>query len=104
MRFNKYKHTTTGILNYDHSNLWGPICVAIHGGAKYFFDNDCVRPPIIHTYERKGKEGKEGQKGMSVWGPCLGSGIVPQRVCMVVCVGVYETHAESIRIETLKIF
>ena len=46
VKFNAIKHTTQGILEYVHSDLWGSSRVASKGGAYYFMT-------IIDDYSRK---------------------------------------------------
>ncbi|KAI4313020.1 hypothetical protein MLD38_037799 [Melastoma candidum] len=36
VKFSSGKHTSTGILEYIHSDLWGPARVKSHGGCSYF--------------------------------------------------------------------
>lgn len=46
VKFGKGKHTTGAILEYVHSDLWGPARVATLRGARYFFT-------LIDDYSRK---------------------------------------------------
>ena len=36
VKFSKSMHTTQGILNYVHTDLWGAARVQSHGGGKHF--------------------------------------------------------------------
>ncbi|KAA0059169.1 retrotransposon protein, putative, Ty1-copia subclass [Cucumis melo var. makuwa] len=46
VKFGKGKHTTKGILDYVHSDLWGPTKEASMGGSRYFIS-------IIDDFSRK---------------------------------------------------
>nr|CAH65740.1 OSIGBa0127D24.3 [Oryza sativa] len=46
VKFNTSTHTTEGILDYVHSDLWGPTCKTSFGGARYMMT-------IIDDYSRK---------------------------------------------------
>ncbi|KAA0067607.1 retrotransposon protein, putative, Ty1-copia subclass [Cucumis melo var. makuwa] len=46
VQFGKGKHTTKGILDYVHSDLWGPTKEAFMGGSRYFIS-------IIDDFSRK---------------------------------------------------
>lgn len=46
LKFNTVVHCTKGILDYIHSDLWGPARVQSHKGAKYFMT-------LIDDYSRK---------------------------------------------------
>jgi hypothetical protein len=46
VKFNTSTHTTKGILDYVHSDLWGSSCKTSLGGACYMLDN-------IDDYSRK---------------------------------------------------
>jgi len=46
VKFNNSTHTTEGILDYVHSDLWGPSCKKSLGGASYMLT-------IIDDYSRK---------------------------------------------------
>ncbi|KAK9065390.1 hypothetical protein SSX86_016773 [Deinandra increscens subsp. villosa] len=46
VKFNQGKHTTKGILDYIHSDLWGPARTESMGGARYFLS-------LIDDYSRR---------------------------------------------------
>ena len=46
LKFNKAVHITKGILNYVHSDLWGPSSNESLGGGRYFMS-------IIDDFSRK---------------------------------------------------
>ena len=46
VKFGSGKHTSTGILEYIHSDLWGPSPVESHGWCRYFVT-------FIDDYSRK---------------------------------------------------
>ena len=46
VKFNTSTHTSKGILDYVHSDLWGPSCKPSLGGAHYMLT-------IIDDYSRK---------------------------------------------------
>ena len=49
------KHTTQGILDYVHSDLWGPSRVASKGGVYYFMTiiDDCSRKVWVYCLKSK---------------------------------------------------
>ena len=46
MRFKTTMHKTEGILDYVHSDIWGPVQVVSKGGARYFMS-------FIDDYSKK---------------------------------------------------
>ena len=46
VKFNTSSHTSKGIIDYVHSDLWGPSCKPSLGGARYMLT-------IIDDYSRK---------------------------------------------------
>ena len=61
VKFSSGKHTTTEILEYIHSDLWGPASVETHGGCRYFvtFIDDHSRK--VWLYLLKSKDGVFGK-------------------------------------------
>ena len=55
VRFGKGKHTTKGILNYVHSDWWGPMKVPFMGGSKYFMSiiDDYLRKVWMYPFKQK---------------------------------------------------
>ena len=55
VKFNAVKHTTQGILDYVHSDLWGPSRVASKGGVYYFMTiiDDCSRKVWVYCLKSK---------------------------------------------------
>ena len=48
-------HTSKGVLDYIHSNVWGPVSVSSHSGAQYFvsFIDDYSRKIWIYFMKHK---------------------------------------------------
>ena len=46
MRFKTATHKTKGILDYLHSDIWGPVRTPLKGGAQYFMS-------LIDDYSKK---------------------------------------------------
>jgi transposase InsO family protein len=50
-------HTSKGVLDYVHSNVWGPVAVPSNGGAHYFvnFIDDFSRKVWVYFMKHKSK-------------------------------------------------
>ena len=55
VKFSSGKHTSTSILEYIHSDLWGPSPVESHGGCRYFvtFIDDYSRKVWVYFLKSK---------------------------------------------------
>lgn len=55
VKFSTRQHYTKGILDYVHSDLWGPSRIPLHGGNRYFitFLDDYSRKVWIYLLKNK---------------------------------------------------
>ena len=54
-KFKTDKHTSKGILDYIHSDVWGPTPTTSYGGSSYFvsFIDDFSRKVWVYMLKRK---------------------------------------------------
>ena len=55
VNFKVTSHTSKGVLDYVHSDVWGPVAVPLNGGAHYFFSfiNDFSRKVWVYFMRHK---------------------------------------------------